>query len=516
MEATAWLLAVVSSDGQSETLEFQERWGREVAAANCWTIARTFKDVSSGKHGTRPMLKDLLSELRALPKSARPGRILLVRLDRIGRGDGLDTISTLSEIKKLGVTMHTRDDGDVRLEKASDSIMPAIKAILAGIENEVRADRTRAGIARRRAQGKHQGNPPYGATLIEGRPAVFEPEAVLVRELFRLRRDGWGYDRLAHYAAQHALPKTLKGGKTRRLKWGRSTIQRLLWCVTLRELVVDGGLFDSVQGARGPAFRARRIQSWPFPLAHAVRCSCGNMLSGQTSGRKGYRIRYLVCGRIAEHYFYPHHNAAEIERQFQGLLGRLRASPELLAPVSGRADVPGLRAREAALNVSLASLETRERRVWELAEAGNIPATQLRVRLDAISEDRGRYRSELESLAVEINAAERLSQQRLTVEQVFREVEASWHELPLDLQQRCAGAVSEIVGGLWLAPGKRGRGRRRIQSTLTLGIGGPAYVAENGHNLENMREIDTLRNVDMAQRKADDSITKKFIQSITE
>ncbi len=31
---------------------------------------------------------------------------------------------------------------------------------------------------------------------------------------------------------------------------------------------------------------------------------------------------------------------------------------------------------------------------------------------------------------------------------------------------------------------------------------------------ENMREVDTLRNVDMAQRKADDSITKKFIQSI--
>lgn len=33
---------------------------------------------------------------------------------------------------------------------------------------------------------------------------------------------------------------------------------------------------------------------------------------------------------------------------------------------------------------------------------------------------------------------------------------------------------------------------------------------------ENMREVDTLRNVDMAQRKADDAITKKFIQSIGE
>jgi hypothetical protein len=33
---------------------------------------------------------------------------------------------------------------------------------------------------------------------------------------------------------------------------------------------------------------------------------------------------------------------------------------------------------------------------------------------------------------------------------------------------------------------------------------------------ENMREVDTLRNVDMQQRKADDAIVKKFIQSIGE
>ena len=31
---------------------------------------------------------------------------------------------------------------------------------------------------------------------------------------------------------------------------------------------------------------------------------------------------------------------------------------------------------------------------------------------------------------------------------------------------------------------------------------------------ENMREINTLRDVDMQQRKADDAITKKFIESI--
>ncbi len=33
---------------------------------------------------------------------------------------------------------------------------------------------------------------------------------------------------------------------------------------------------------------------------------------------------------------------------------------------------------------------------------------------------------------------------------------------------------------------------------------------------ENMREVNTLRDVQMAQRKADDGITKKFIQTISE
>jgi hypothetical protein len=33
---------------------------------------------------------------------------------------------------------------------------------------------------------------------------------------------------------------------------------------------------------------------------------------------------------------------------------------------------------------------------------------------------------------------------------------------------------------------------------------------------ENMREVNTLRDVDMAERRADDEITKKFIQTITQ
>jgi DNA invertase Pin-like site-specific DNA recombinase len=176
MNATAWLLAVVSSDGQAETLDFQERWGRQAAAENGWTIERTFKDVSSGRDGARQLLKNLLQELRDLPKSARPARVLLVRIDRLGRGDGLEIIATISEIKRLGVGLFTRDDGELKLERASDALMPAMKSILAGIENEVRADRTRAGLARRKST-----RPPSRECPLRRRPGRGKTYSVRTR-----------------------------------------------------------------------------------------------------------------------------------------------------------------------------------------------------------------------------------------------------------------------------------------------------------------------------------------------
>ena len=277
MNSTAWLLAVVSSDEQADTLDFQESWAHEVADANDWAITRTWKGVSTGKNGARKILKDLLAELRELPKASRPGRVLLVRIDRLGRGDGLEAIASIAEIKRLGVGIFTRDDGEVKLERASDLLLPALKSIQAGIENEVRSDRIRAGHVRRKARGLHNGNPPYGAILLDGKPIAYDPEAILTRQLLALREQGWGYDRLAAYAAEHALPKRLKDGKTRRYKWGRSTIQRLLWCKTLRGVVVDAVTFDRVQlTTKGHCFTTRRVQSWPFPLAHAARCDCRN------------------------------------------------------------------------------------------------------------------------------------------------------------------------------------------------------------------------------------------------
>jgi DNA invertase Pin-like site-specific DNA recombinase len=487
-----WVLAVVSSSPQELTLDAQEQWAKETAASNGWEITRTFKGVSSGKFGTRQLLKDLLAELRTTPKAQRPRRVLTVRLDRLGRGSGLESIAALAEIRSLGTTLWTREDGDVRLDRASDSILPAFRAIQAALENEVRSDRVKAGKARRKAQGLHNGNPPYGCTLLEGRAVAYEPEAILTREIFERRARGWGYDRLARFAAERAIPKLLRDGKTRRLRWGRSTIQRLLWCETLRGIVIEPELFAEANAVANADFKLRGKRAWAYPLSGAVRCTCGQMLSGQASGRERFRERYYVCRQVANHGYYPHHRADITEAGFVRLLDRLAADPGLLDPAERKTDLDLLRAKERTLRFEIESIEERRRQIWGRADA--LTGPQLRERLDEIDVDRDRVRNEADRIRNDLAAAALTSSSSRTLAEAIDRLRVDWPDAPLEAKQEAARAVAEIVGGLYLAPaprtepGQRKRGQPE-RSPLVAGID----IAGSRHLIENMRLGTALR-----------------------
>ena len=55
----------------------------------------------------------------------------------------------------------------------------------------------------------------------------------------------------------------------------------------------------------------------------------------------------------------------------------------------------------------------------------------------------------------------------------------------------------------------------QIQHQEQLSMQSTMFDEATAERSENMREINTLREVQMAQRKADNDITKKFIQSIS-
>jgi putative DNA-invertase from lambdoid prophage Rac len=185
----AGLYARVSTNDQ-QTLAMQNRAMRKYAERRGWVIAMQVREVNSG--AARREARERLME------AARRREIDLVlvwRLDRWGRSVA-DLLATLQELEHLGV-------GFVSLTEALDLTTPAgramagLLAVFAEFEREVLRERTKAGLAHARQNGKRLG-PPATA-------AVF---AVEVRKLHRAGIS--------------------KSGIARRLNIGRTSVRRIL------------------------------------------------------------------------------------------------------------------------------------------------------------------------------------------------------------------------------------------------------------------------------------------------
>lgn len=185
----AGLYARVSTSDQ-QTLAMQGRAMREYAVRRGWTIAMQVREVNSGA-AQREAREKILQAARR-----RDIDIVLVwRLDRWGRSV-TDLLVTLQELEHLGV-------GFVSLTGALDLTTPAgramagLLAIFAEFEREILRERTRAGMAHARANGKRLGRP---VTV-----------AVHAAEIGKLHRAGVSKSEIA-----------------RRLDIGRTSVRRIL------------------------------------------------------------------------------------------------------------------------------------------------------------------------------------------------------------------------------------------------------------------------------------------------
>jgi len=147
----AGLYARVSTNDQ-QTLPMQSRAMREYAARRGWTVAMQVREVGSGS-AQRQARERLLEASRRREIDV----VLVWRLDRWGRSV-TDLLATLQELEHLGV-------GFVSLTEALDLTTPAgramagLLAICAEFEKEILRERTRAGLAQARQNGKRLGRP---------------------------------------------------------------------------------------------------------------------------------------------------------------------------------------------------------------------------------------------------------------------------------------------------------------------------------------------------------------------
>lgn len=185
----AGLYARVSTNDQ-QTLAMQNRAMREYATRRGWMVALQSREVGSG--ATKREAREKLLEAA---RRREIDVVLVWRLDRWGRSV-TDLLATLQELNHLGV-------GFVSLTEALDLTTPAgramagLLAIFAEFEREVLRERTRAGLAQARLNGKRLGRP--------------ETAARHAAEIRKLHRAGISKSEIA-----------------RRLQIGRTSVRRIL------------------------------------------------------------------------------------------------------------------------------------------------------------------------------------------------------------------------------------------------------------------------------------------------
>jgi DNA invertase Pin-like site-specific DNA recombinase len=185
----AGLYARVSTNDQ-QTLPMQIRALREYAVRRGWTIVLQVREINSGA-ARREAREKLLDAARRREIDV----VLVWRLDRWGRSV-TDLLATLQELEPLGV-------GFVSLTEALDLTTPAgramagMLAIFAEFEREILRERTRAGLAHARQNGKKLGRP--------------ETAALHASEVRKLYRAGISKSEIA-----------------RRLQIGRTSVRRIL------------------------------------------------------------------------------------------------------------------------------------------------------------------------------------------------------------------------------------------------------------------------------------------------
>lgn len=185
----AGLYARVSTNDQ-QTLPMQSRAIREYAARRGWTITAQVREGGSGA-----AKREARDKLLAAARRREIDVVLVWRLDRWGRSV-TDLLATLQELEHLGV-------GFVSLTEALDLTTPVgramagLLAMFAEFERGILRERTRAGLAQTRQNGK-----PLG------RPAT---AALHAADVYKLNRTG-----------------VSKSESARRLRVGRTSVRRIL------------------------------------------------------------------------------------------------------------------------------------------------------------------------------------------------------------------------------------------------------------------------------------------------
>jgi hypothetical protein len=407
----------------------------------------------------------------------------MTRLDRTGRGLALEPLAALAEIHKLGVTIHTREDGDNTIARASDAIKPILRVLTGALENEARTDKATEKWRNWKAAGRKGTYRPYGITVDDkGHDLPDEPRADAIRTAFSMRAAGTGQLAITLWLAANAPPQPMRDGSERTLKWGRGHIQQILRNEAYRGTVVPEAVWDDAQRVENWT-RPRKTQRFDWPLSGALRCYCGYLLTGTASGggcakckaglriHNHQRVRYYACWNPLKPHIEvnPHRRtrgpaskpgpkmrylrADDLEVAFGTLLKHLTESPQLVARYASEKRLStrsrtALDIRIRTIESDLKQIDARRRKVWALFESGKVQEDDIQRELDAIKNEDREKRSVLDGLLRQRSEQERIDTTATDASDMIARSSALWSLAMTEDRKAMSQAVARYLGGI--------------------------------------------------------------------
>lgn len=156
----AALYARVSTEEQTTANQLGEL--EQLAKARGWEPV-LYEETVSARAAKRPAFDRMMADARA----GRVQAIVVWRLDRLHRSLRR-MINDVLALEEVGVRVVSVRDSWMDTQGPARSLLLAIFGWVAEMELEINSERTKAGQARARAQGKRIGRPPVSSVLLLG------------------------------------------------------------------------------------------------------------------------------------------------------------------------------------------------------------------------------------------------------------------------------------------------------------------------------------------------------------
>jgi len=178
------IYARVSKSDESQ--DPQNQLMRLIAYSNerGWDVSGQYVDKASGADANRPQLRQMLRDARA----RRFGLVLTTKIDRIARSS-LDLKQIIAELEGRGIKFECSDQ-PFSTNTPTGKLLFGILGEIAEFERSLIVERTKAGLARAKAQGKLLGHPRLEIGW-KGHPGVD------IERIHTLRAEGMSYRAIA-------------------------------------------------------------------------------------------------------------------------------------------------------------------------------------------------------------------------------------------------------------------------------------------------------------------------------